>query len=390
MKINWNNKYLTIAIYALLVITGGILIYNFLDGYSGYKNIGGAIKNIFIPIIYGIVIAYILSPIEKFFEYTLLPKFFKKKREKLARYLSITISYLLFVLGTFAILYVAIPQLVESIDKIIATAPRYFNNVQNWLNDFFKTDTGKLLAKNFDLSSVDIQGLLDRFETMISSSFSAVKTTLSAFMTVLVNLFLGIVISVYLLSDRELYFRQITKVLYAFGNKNKIDSFCDSCKNFKDIFNNFMYSKIIGCLIVGLICYIGVLIMGVNNALLISVIVGVTNFIPYFGPIIGSIPGFLLIFFDAEKGVNPTMAFVFLLFIIVLQQVEGNILSPKIQGKIVGISSFWVLISVIVFGELFGVLGMLLSVPFFAVMISAFKLHVQKRLDRKFPKNSEE
>ena len=144
-----------------------------------------------------------------------------------------------------------------------------------------------------------------------------------------------------------------------------------------------MYGKLVECFIVGVACYIGVAIMGVNNALLISVIVGVTNFIPYFGPIIGAIPGVVLIFFDGKNGTNPTMTLVFIIFILVLQQLDGNVLGPRIQGKSVGISSFWVLISVVVFGEFFGVWGMLLSAPVFAVIMSVFRASVNKRLERK-------
>ena len=198
----------------------------------------------------------------------------------------------------------------------------------------------------------------------------------------LFNIIVAVAISVYLLVDREIYFKQFRKLMYAFGNKDKVTNLCKECYTIKEIFNSFMYGKLIECLIVGIACYIGVVIMGVNNALLISVIVGITNFIPYFGPFLGAIPGVILIFFDGENGTNPTMTLVFIIFILVLQQLDGNVLGPRIQGKSVGLSSFWVLISVIVFGEFFGVWGMLLSAPVFAVLMSALRVIVNNRLKR--------
>ena len=383
MKINWNNKYLTISVYTLIVVTLSIVIFKFLQGFTDYGAILDSFGAIIKPIIYGIVLAYILSPIEKIFEYKVLPKIFKKAKPKFIRYGAIGIAYLLFVIAFALVLYIAIPQLLESINKIIVSIPMYIVNVQNWFNSLMQTKTGKLIASNVDLSSVNFETIFTNLQDMLSSSLLAVKSTLSAFISVLFNLIVGIAISVYLLVDRETYFRQIKKLLYAFGNKNKITDFCEDCRTTKELFNSFMYGKLVECFIVGVACYIGVAIMGVNNALLISVIVGVTNFIPYFGPIIGAIPGVVLIFFDGKNGTNPTMTLVFIIFILVLQQLDGNVLGPRIQGKSVGISSFWVLISVVVCGEFFGVWGMLLSAPVFAVIISVFRASVNKRLEHK-------
>ncbi len=383
MKINWNNKYLTISVYTLIVVALSIVIFKFLQGFTDYSAILDSFGAIIKPIIYGIVLAYILSPIEKIFEYKVLPKIFKKGKPKFLRYAAIGIAYLLFVIAFALVLYIAIPQLLESINKIIVSIPMYIVNVQNWFNSLMQTKTGKLIASNVDLSGVNFETIFTNLQDMLSSSLIAVKSTLSAFISVLFNLIVGIAISVYLLVDRETYFRQIKKLLYAFGNKNKVTDFCEDCRTTKELFNSFMYGKLVECFIVGVACYIGVAIMGVNNALLISVIVGVTNFIPYFGPIIGAIPGVVLIFFDGKNGTNPTMTLVFIIFILVLQQLDGNVLGPRIQGKSVGISSFWVLISVVVFGEFFGVWGMLLSAPVFAVIMSVFRASVNKRLERK-------
>ncbi len=385
MKINWNNKYLTVSIYALLSVTAVILIYKFLNGFSGFDTVIGAISATIKPIAYGIIIAYLLSPIEKAFEYKFFPWISKNKLGiKARRYLSITLAYLILADIAAIILYVAIPQLIESVDKIIASFPLYYSYIEKWFAEFLKTEPGKLLSKNFDFTSVDIHSLLDSVQSMIDSSLVAVRSTLSTFLSILVNLVLGVVISIYLLCDRETYFRQIRKVLYAFFDNKKLDRFYKTCANTKEIFNNFMYGRLIECFIVGLVCYIGVLIMGVNNALLISCIVGITNFIPYFGPFIGTIPGVILIFFDGNGSTtNPTMAVIFLIFILILQQIDGNVLGPKIQGKSVGIPSFWVLISVIVFGHLFGVIGMLISVPIFAVLMSVLRVSVNERLQKK-------
>ncbi len=382
MKINWNNKYLTISVYSLIVVALSIVIYKLLQGVSDYSAFFDSVIAIVKPIIYGIVLAYILSPIEKLFEYKLLPKVFKKRSKKLIRYLSIGIAYLLFVIAFSLVLYIAVPQLLESINRIIVSIPMYVVNVQNWFNSFMETKIGKLIGNNIDMSSVNFQSIFTNLQDMLNSSFIAVKSTLSAFVEMLFNIIVAVAISVYLLVDREIYFKQFRKLMYAFGNKDKVTNLCKECYTIKEIFNSFMYGKLIECLIVGIACYIGVVIMGVNNALLISVIVGITNFIPYFGPFLGAIPGVILIFFDGENGTNPTMTLVFIIFILVLQQLDGNVLGPRIQGKSVGLSSFWVLISVIVFGEFFGVWGMLLSAPVFAVLMSALRVIVNNRLKR--------
>ena len=385
MKINWNNKYLTISVYALLAATVGIVVYKFLNSFTGLDGVFSAVSNVLKPIVYGVVIAYLLSPVEKFFEYSFLPEICKGKLSpKVARYISIALAYLALTVAFVLILYVAVPQLVASIDTIIASLPTYFNYLYKVFSDFLNSNPGSFLAKNFDLSSIEFQSVLNEFQYMLQSSYDAVKSTVTALFEFMFNLILGVAISIYLLCDREKYFSQIKKVFYAFFDTKKVDRFCMSCYDAKEIFNNFMYSKLIGCLIVGIICYIAVLIMGVNNALLISFIIGVTNFIPYFGPLIGTVPCVILIFFDSTTGTpNPTMAIIFIVFILILQQIEGNVIGPKIQGKSVGISSFWVLISVIVFGEFFGVVGMLISVPIFAVIISMFRVFVNKRISEK-------
>ena len=385
MKINWNNKYLTVSVYALIAVSIGIVIYKFLNSFTGFDAIYTTVANILKPIIYGVVIAYLLSPVENFFEYTLLPKISRNKLgDKTKRYISIALAYVTLTVALVLMLYIAIPQLIESIDRIITSLPVYFNYIYKLFTDFLKTNPGSFLARNFDLSSIEFQGILAEVQSMLQSSYDAIKSTLALFVEFVFNLILGVAISIYLLCDREKYFAQIRKVFYAFFSKDKVDKFCHSCHDAKELFNNFMYSKLIGCLIVGVVCYIAVLIMGVNNALLISVIIGVTNFIPYFGPFIGTVPCVILIFFDSSTGTpNPTMAIIFIIFILILQQIDGNIIGPKIQGKSVGISSFWVLISVIVFGEFFGVVGMLISVPIFAVIISLFRVFVNRRIAEK-------
>ena len=372
LRINWNNRYLTISVYVLLSITAGILIFKFLNGISGYTAFAHAVLNIVRPILYGVIIAYFLSPVEKLFEYRLFPRVSKNRfSDKTYRYLGITFSYLTLVGLLFFILYAAIPELTESFNKILKSIPAYYSYIESLLSEMSE-------------KSIDISGFFIRIEDMLKSYAGRLTGTLSASLEIVVNLALGIVISIYLLSDRERYFGQIKKTMYAFFDAGKVDSFCETCTDAKDIFNKFMYSKIMGCVIVGIICYIGTLIMGVGNALLISVIIGVTNFIPYFGPFLGTVPCVLLIFFEGDGvNVNPIMAVIFIIFIIILQQLDGCLIGPKLQGRSVGISPFWVLISVIVFGEFFGIMGMLISVPLFAVLMSVFRNIINKRIQNK-------
>ena len=196
--------------------------------------------------------------------------------------------------------------------------------------------------------------------------------------TGLTNLVLGIIISVYFLVGKERFFAQIKKFLYALLPKDLVGRLIDITHTSNRIFSGFISGKILDSLIIGILCFVGMSIFRMPMAMLVSVIVGVTNIIPYFGPFIGAIPSALIVFL-----VDPIKALWFVVFVVCLQQFDGNILGPRILGDSIGMPAFWVVFSILLFGGYLGVLGMFIGVPTFAVIYSIFKLWTEGRLSRK-------
>lgn len=191
----------------------------------------------------------------------------------------------------------------------------------------------------------------------------------------LYNLLIGMIVSIYLLGCRKTFARQGKKLIYSIFRKKWAFLVLDEIEYANRMFTGFISGRIADSLIIGIICFVGMLVLRIPNPILISVIVGVTNIIPFFGPYIGAIPSFLLIL-----SVNPAKAIVFLVFILILQQFDGNILGPRILGNVTGLSSFWVLFSILLFGGLFGFVGMIIGVPVFAVIYDIIRKLVNKGL----------
>ena len=207
---------------------------------------------------------------------------------------------------------------------------------------------------------------------------SGVINQVVGFFGVVMNFFVGCVVAVYVLMSKEVFLRQIKKIIYAFSSKDGAAMIIEILKHSNEIFGGFISGKFIDSLIVGILCYIGCVIMAMPYVALISVIIGVTNIIPFFGPYIGLIPSaFLIMLYDPWKGL------IFIVFILILQQVDGNYIGPKILGNSTGLSPFWIIVAIRLGGGLFGVLGMLLGVPTFAVIYYLIKSFVNYRLENK-------
>ena len=380
-----NKKFTFLKVF--LVITYALvlafLLINIKQVYKVIENIFG----VFMPFIYGFVLAYILS-----FPYNFLhDRCFKKigaKREnlkKLKKPLSLIISYVL-CFGVVGLLVgILIPELTKSITSLVADIPMYMQSIQTTANDFVVMVRERFGYDLYDektyndvlslLTGKDAQEVLKNF---ISDVFPTALNFAEGFTTGIYNWIIGIVVSIYMLATKDKLCRQTKACVVAFlplKSSIKVLQITDLCNK---KCGKFIIGKIIDSFIIGLICFVGLSIFKFDYSLLISVVVGVTNVIPFFGPFIGAIPcAFLLLLID------PIQCFWFVVFIIVLQQFDGNILGPKILGDTVGISGFWILFSVIVGGGLFGVPGMLLGVPVFAVIYTLIDDGVTKRLKEK-------
>ncbi len=370
----------------------GIITYTLLVAFLliNIKQVSGVVQNIFaviMPFIYGFIIAYMLSFPYNFFYNKCFHKFGTKRQKmhKLRKPLSLICAYLI-GLGLVAVLVgILVPELSKSISKLINDIPVYAQSLKDSVDDFFafvNTQFGFDLydAETYNqimnvLTGEDTQAFLENF---ISNAFPAAINFAGVFTTGLYNWIIGLVVSIYMLSSKDKLCRQTRAVVVAYFNlktSKRILQITDLCNK---KCGKFIIGKIIDSLIIGVICFIGLSIFKFDYALLISVVVGITNVIPFFGPIIGAIPcGFLLLLID------PIQCLWFIVFVVILQQFDGNVLGPKILGETVGISGFWILFSVIVGGGLFGLPGMLLGVPVFAVIYTLIDEGVTKRLKDK-------
>ena len=376
MKEKMNNKYIYWGLTAFCVLAAIVFFFFCLYRWVRIKSYIISFFSIFLPFVYGLSIAYIMNPMVNFFDKKVFKKLSKKKNKK-SRVLSITLSSIVFIGIIVALFSLLVPQMVISIETLA-------NNINNYLND----------SKNFVLSissNNKYHEVIESFYSNISSTvvgwFSAdnlehifliVRNGVFSTLKVLYNLVIGFVLAIYILFDKEKFKGQIKKILYALFKEEKVQNILENIKNIDRVFTDFFNAKLIDSLIVGIICFIGMVIFKMPYATMISVIVGVTNIIPYFGPYIGAIPSALIILL-----VDPSKCLWFLLFVFILQLFDGNILGPKILGNKTGLSSFWVLFALLVFGSIFGVVGMIIGVPIFSIIYSYINNRLKARLKTK-------
>lgn len=369
-----------------IVIISCIICYFAFLRFDAIAKVIGKIVDILKPIIYGLVIAYLLNPIMKKVE-LLFEKLFrdKIKSEKvfnsLSRTTGIIASLICAVLIISALLNMLIPELYKSIMGLVNSFPDLVEDAIDRLNKLQHTD----FATNEMLRNVLVQAgealgnwvetdLLPRSNELMSNLTAGV---LGVFGEVL-DFVIGICAAVYLLSNKETFLAQSRKVIYALLPSKRANIVLHIFRKSNETFGGFIIGKIIDSAIIGVLCFVGVSILKIPYVVLVSVFVGVTNVIPYFGPFIGAIPCAILILL-----VDPLKGLYFIIFIFLLQQLDGNVIGPKILGDSTGLSAFWVLFSILLFGGLFGVLGMIIGVPTFAMIYYIIKLYISQRLEGK-------
>ena len=360
------------AIIAAFLI---IIFYFSVLRYQGLIAGVQALASIFQPIIIGLVMAFLMNPIMKFLEMRLLPFFLrrsKNERRTKQRVRCFTSILALFVLlGIIALFFaVVVPIFVDTLNDLIRNINEKVYNVLDWANEVTKGRFEKqILAAKDDEK---IKYAINQTVAFVRSYFDLdgqeqVVNTLSrwgiSFGRTLFNFFIGVVVSVYTLMSKEKFKAQIKKLLYGIFKPEWANAFVRVGRKTDDVFYGFIIGKIIDSIIIGIICYVCMLIMQMPYAVLCSVIIGLTNIIPVFGPYIGAVPTVIIIFVS-----NPMQGIYFLIFVLVLQQIDGNIIGPKILGDNTGLSSFWVVLAIVVGGGLFGVPGMIIGVPMMSVI----------------------
>ena len=317
------------------------------------------------PLWVGIAFAYLLEPVASFFE-RLLKK--SKKIARAARPLSVAITSLA-VVAVFALLCaVLLPQLVTSISDLAGKLPSMLEAQLDRLQKFLASDN-QFASTATSLVEQSENMLVSWIKTNLLATISNIAESLMSVGNAIVNLILAFIIMIYLLYDRERYLNQCRKLFHTLSRNERINSAVyDTIHQADKMFGGFISGKLLDSLIVGVICYIFMLILRMDYPLIISVIIGVTNIIPMFGPFIGAVPcAFLLLL------VSPKQCIIFVIFIFILQQIDGNIIGPVILGDSTGLNSFYVTVAILLFGSLFGFIGMIIGVPLFATIYYVVK-----------------
>ena len=377
MKIKWNNKYTTIAIYSFLVAISVILFYLAISQVSIFTDKLNSIFVILQPFIIGFSIAYIINFLLEFYENKVFEtKYVKKIRLKSKRGLAIILSYITAFFIISMVVKFLLPQVIDSIVGLVNDIPTYINNTTNFVNNVIndlniEDQYSKTLIDNFN-------NLINYIIRFITNLIPALGGFVARIASSIWNVILGIIVSVYLLIDKEKLCAVSKKITYGLLPENYANSIIELVHRSNYTFGRFLIGKIIDSLIIGVLTFIILAIFKMPYTILVSVIVGITNIIPFFGPFIGAIPSFIIILF-----VSPVQACWFLLIILFIQQLDGNVIGPKILGDTIGISAFWILFSILVAGKVLGIIGMIIGVPLFAIFYSVVKGFIEGKLKKK-------
>lgn len=322
-------------------------------------------------VLYGVVMAFLMAPVyDRISAWVeeILSSFFPKwkKSGKWAKFIATLACLIILIFVIFALIMMIIPELVNSITNVIGYAPDGMSNLENWLKDILNKnpDLEKLVIGNYQdiserVSDIATTNVLPNVNTYIKNLSSGVINALG----VVVNIIIGMMVMMYLLNMKTTLSSQAKKIVYSMAGVKIGNEIVTEARYIKNMFEKFIVGKIIDSIIIGIINYFFMVIIHMPYALLISVVVGVTNVIPFFGPFIGAIPSIVLLLL-----VSPFTALQFAVWILVVQQVDGNIIGPKILGQTTGLPSFWVLFSILLFGGLFGIVGMIIAVPTWAII----------------------
>jgi len=400
-KFYFDKRYLALSLYALAVIIIAITFQNIFDKFDNIKLFFKNIVNILSPFLIGFFLAYLMNPLVSFFERMLAKiKLFKDdKKFKLKRGISVLVSYVLIIVLLFWFISYLIPEITKNfyalfngLDKAVVNLENYLQNLADKYPELFNSDFEKGINAIFDeilstLSSLSstIGTMLGKFATGLGSTVSTVVSGTVFVTQKVINIILAVIISIYVLLDKEIFLKQALRFTYAVLPVFIADKLHFLVREVDDTFEKFLVGKIIDSIIVAIICFIGLLIFKIPYALIISILVGVTNVIPYFGPFIGAIPSVVITLFTG----GIWSALFVLIFILILQQIDGNIIGPKIIGDSTGLGPFWIIFAITIGGALAGVIGMFIAVPIFAVIYSLAEAAIDKNISQKVENNPE-
>lgn len=377
---------------AFLVVAASIIFYFALLRLTNVRVTFAKVYDVLKPVIYGCVIAYLLTPLVKKVDQYFIPFLEermndKKKIKKISRGTGIAVSLILLFTVIILLCNLLIPELYNSIKTLVVTLPNQLNYTMYRINNFKFSDsaTTSVLKTLLEEGTTMFQNWLrtdfmDQVNQVMSNLTEGVLNVFSE----LFDMLIGVIVSVYIMFGRETFSRQCKKSVYAIFSPRHANLILHLTTKSNEIFGGFIIGKIIDSAIIGVLCFICLSILQMPYTVLVSVIVGVTNVIPFFGPFIGAVPSAILIIVN-----DPIKGLYFIIFILLLQQFDGNILGPKILGNSTGLSSFWVIVAILLGGGLFGFAGMLMGVPTFAVIYYIVDMLLNDKLEKKnLPTNS--
>ena len=384
MKIDWNRKYTTVAVYSFIVIACSIVFYLISSQVKLFSNKISDFIAILYPFIIGFAIAYLLNFILKFIENRIISEKMKGKSPSKVRAISMLLTYL--VAGTLCYLFIHFvwPELLESIIGLFNDIPNYVNNATIMINKLI--EEFNLTPASMEILESKWKELTDFIMNFMTDVIPVIGNTIMVVISSLWNIVLGVIVSIYLLKDKEKFFAISKKITYAVFNREHSYKILELTHRANKIFGKFLGGKILDSFIIAIITFVVLTIFKMPYTLLVTVIVGVTNVIPFFGPFFGAIPSVILVRF-----VSPIKAFWLLIIILIIQQLDGNVIGPKILGDSIGVSAFWILFALLIAGKFLGLVGMLLGVPLFAFIYSIIKDITEERLDKKgLPVNTDD
>ena len=378
-----NDKYFTISVYAIAVIAIGAVI---IRAIFSFESLVGGIRsafNVLMPFVIGALLAFILNPaVRKVMQF--LEKVCHVRSLKLRKLLAIAITYIIFLGFITVTIFGIVPQVANSIIELINNIPASINYIYDLL-DTLKEHFPSLDIAGLEKATNDtIPTLLNTLKDFATNLIPAIYTISMYIVNWIVDIVIAIIVSVYMLSDKKQLRNSCKAMVYAFVPQKWVQILVEVLQECNNLFSSFVIGKAIDSLIIGILCFILMNIFRLPYAVLISVIVGITNMIPYFGPFIGAIPGILILLI-----VSPIKALVFLILILCLQQFDGLILGPKILGNSTGLRPLWIIIAITVGGTVGGVLGMFLGVPIVAFLRYLMNRLIQHRLRKKNYKDAE-
>ncbi len=384
MKHNRNEKYIKTGLTAFLVIAASIVFYYLIFHNKSFRSSLHGFVSILDPVFYGLILAYILNPLMQPIENG-IHRVWKKNEWKstrtsnlAVRFFSAIAAFLILFFIIYGLVSLLMPQLIESVQNIIRNYPIYEANVIKWVNRTFGnqdvSQTTVTILEYADKIYDWAVGHLPEIDSIVSN----VTQYLLGFVRLILNLVIGIIIALYILLSKEAMAAKAKRFMYAFFPVDTVNRVLHNLEFVDEKLGGFIIGKIIDSAIIGVLCYFVMWVMKMPYTVLIAVVIGVTNIIPFFGPFIGAIPCAILVFV-----VSPIKSLYFIIFIVLLQQFDGNILGPKILGNSTGLSGFMVVIAIVICNGLFGIGGTVFGVPLTATIVGVIQAYIRKNITRK-------